>query len=502
MEKAFISCLTEIRTKIRIRNYKELGLRWLMLSLLLLLTINILMKMLPGLYINWKISYPMILIFGMVLVAIIQLIIHKGFLKELEEIDKINQLNERLSTAYECYLSQKKTIMIAMLYRDVVQNLDFIGNQLKVKKIFNRNRLVTLIILIVLFSVSLFSFSSHIPDDLIGEKLVISKVVNMLKNFSKNKLSIKDDKPVSPVMQKIKDVTELAERNQTNRKALLQTIDELGKQLVRERKQLMGDLTEQLSAGTDFKPNLAESFSEMDNQKNSLDRMKQQLNIFFDNQLPDDIANQFEDLENNEITKELMEQIKEELAQSLDNSNQGRQGADEKTSESNAKDLNEEKNNLQNNSSQLGSDQKLDNRQKHDLNNKANGLFDPSLKGDGHNSSGKNLQDDDMKSGFNSITAGTEKDSHQKKNQPYELKTENISPTQTEGLSTQGKGTSTIIQSLMKIGVSKTVETEIFRQYQEKLEQVIEKEDIPMEHRGSIKDYFLSIGMNTESKRR
>ena len=284
MEKAFISCLTEIRTKIRIRNYKELGLRWLMLSLLLLLTINILIKMLPGLYIDWKISYPMILIFGMVLVVSIRLIIHKSLLKELEEIDKINQLHERLNTAYECYLSQKKTIMIAMLYRDVVQNLDFIGNQLKVKKIFNRNRLVILIILIVLFSVSLFSFSSHIPDDLIGEKLVISKVVNMLKNFSKNKLSIKDDKPVSPVMQKIKDVTELAEKNQTNRKELLQTIDELGKQLVRERKQLMVDLIEQLSAGTDFKPNLAESFNELDNQNNSLERIRKQLNIFFDNQ--------------------------------------------------------------------------------------------------------------------------------------------------------------------------------------------------------------------------
>jgi hypothetical protein len=502
MEKAFTSCLTEIRKKIRIRNYKELGLRWMMLSLVLLLTINILIKMLPGLYIDWKISYPMILIFGMVLVVSIQLIIHKSLLKELEEIDKINQLHERLSTAYECYLSQKKTIMIAMLYRDVVQKLDFIGNQLKVKKIFNRNRLVILIILIVLFSVSLLSFSTRIPNDLIGEKLVISKVVNMLKNFSKNKLSIKDDKPVSPVMQKIKDVTELAEKNQTNRKELLQTIDELGKQLVRERKQLMGDLIEQLSAGTDFKPNLAESFNELDNQNNSLERIRKQLNIFFDNQLPDDIANQFEDLKNNEITKELMERIKEELAQSLDNSNRGSQRADKKTSESDAKDLNEEENNSQKNSSQFGSDQTLGNRQKHDLKNKANGLFDPSLRGDGLNSSGKNLQDDDMKSGFNSITAGTEKDTKQKKNQPYELKTESISPTHTEGLSTQGKGTSTIIQSLIKIGVSKTAETEILRQYQEKLEQVIEKEDIPMKHRGSIKDYFLSIGMKTESKRR
>lgn len=502
MERDFLSHLTGIRNKIRSRNNKELGLKWMMLSLLLLLSVNILIKILPDFYINWKISYPVILLFGIVVVVSIQWIKPKSFLKELETIDQDNHLNERLSTAYECYLDQKKTIIIDMLYQDVVQKLDAIGNQLKLKKPFNRHQLIILILLIVLFSASFLSFSPRIPDYLIDEKRVISKVVHMLKNFSNNKLSIKDDEPVSPVMEQIKAVTELAEKKQINRKKLLQTIDELGKQLVRERKQLMGDLTEQLSAGTDFRPNLADSFSELDNQNESLDRIREQLSVFFDNELPDDIANQFEELKNNEITKELMDQIKDELEQSLDNSNRGSQETDGETPGSNDNNSKQAANNSESDTSQSESDRTLDNRQKHDLDQRVSGQSDPNHKGDGYSASGKNLKENSSMSGLNSITAGTEKDTKQKNNQPYELKTESTSLTKTEGLSAQGKGTSTIIQSLMKIGVSEKEETEVFRQYQEKMEQVMEKEEIPMEHRGSIKDYFLSIGIKTESKRR
>ncbi|MBT4526348.1 MAG: hypothetical protein HOC24_07350 [Deltaproteobacteria bacterium] len=500
MEKAFLDSLLNIRKKIRRQQIIEVLSQWAMLSLVFLFLTNIVIKLEPGFIPHWTIFYPGMALFGLILTISYMLFKPKQLLKELEAVDRLNHLDERLGTAYEYYLKQKKSIIVDLLYQDVVQKLGTIGKQINIKKSFNRTKLLILFILSALFLVSFLSFSPGIPDYIISEKKVISKVAQMLKAFSQKKLKIKNSETVSEALQKISDVEESIAKNRLNRDKLLETIDELDKQLVRERKQLMGDLSEQLSAGTDFKPNLAESFSEMESQDNALERIKKQLSDYFDNQLPEDLDRHFEELKNNELAKELMDQIKQELEQAQEDSNQKNQSSNDQMGVV-IDDLDGEQASSETNDRQSRANQSSDNQQDRQLRNKDGELSASNQQSDVNSLSDKNRQGDALDN-FDSYTAGKEKDTNQKKNQPYELKTGETSPTPTKGKSTQGEGTSTIIQSLMKIGSSKIEAAEVFRQYQEKLEQVMKKEDIPMEHRGMIKDYFLSIGLKTESKRR
>ena len=48
------------------------------------------------------------------------------------------------------------------------------------------------------------------------------------------------------------------------------------------------------------------------------------------------------------------------------------------------------------------------------------------------------------------------------------------------------------------IGESKVQEENILRTYSREIESALQKEDIPLNYREYIKQYFLSIGMETE----
>ncbi|MBT4287134.1 MAG: hypothetical protein HOD92_07320, partial [Deltaproteobacteria bacterium] len=206
MEKAFLDSLLNIRKKIRRQQIIEVLSQWAMLSLVFLFLTNIVIKLEPGFIPHWTIFYPGMALFGLILTISYMLFKPKQLLKELEAVDRLNHLDERLGTAYEYYLKQKKSIIVDLLYQDVVQKLGTIGKQINIKKSFNRTKLLILFILSALFLVSFLSFSPGIPDYIISEKKVISKVAQMLKAFSQKKLKIKNSETVSEALQKISDV--------------------------------------------------------------------------------------------------------------------------------------------------------------------------------------------------------------------------------------------------------------------------------------------------------
>ena len=48
------------------------------------------------------------------------------------------------------------------------------------------------------------------------------------------------------------------------------------------------------------------------------------------------------------------------------------------------------------------------------------------------------------------------------------------------------------------MGEARVKEEEIFRTYRKEVEGILQKEDIPANYREYIKNYFISIGMNTK----
>ena len=54
------------------------------------------------------------------------------------------------------------------------------------------------------------------------------------------------------------------------------------------------------------------------------------------------------------------------------------------------------------------------------------------------------------------------------------------------------------IRTLTDIGEARLKEEDIIRTYQKEVESLLQKEDIPLNYREYIKNYFISIGMNAE----
>ena len=54
------------------------------------------------------------------------------------------------------------------------------------------------------------------------------------------------------------------------------------------------------------------------------------------------------------------------------------------------------------------------------------------------------------------------------------------------------------IRALTDMGEARVKEEEIFRTYRKEVEGILQKEDIPANYREYIKNYFISIGMNTK----
>jgi hypothetical protein len=54
------------------------------------------------------------------------------------------------------------------------------------------------------------------------------------------------------------------------------------------------------------------------------------------------------------------------------------------------------------------------------------------------------------------------------------------------------------IRALTDMGEARFKEEEILRTYRKEVESILQKEDMPVNYREYIKNYFISIGINTE----
>jgi hypothetical protein len=54
------------------------------------------------------------------------------------------------------------------------------------------------------------------------------------------------------------------------------------------------------------------------------------------------------------------------------------------------------------------------------------------------------------------------------------------------------------VRALTDRGEARVKEEDIFRTYRQEVESILQKEDVPVNYREYIKNYFIAIGINTE----
>jgi hypothetical protein len=110
--------------------------------------------------------------------------------------------------------------------------------------------------------------------------------------------------------------------------------------------------------------------------------------------------------------------------------------------------------------------------------------------------------DHDLKDEFgsqpgSSSAAGKATSDGKKKSKDELAKSSGIG-TQDKMTSSQGDNYLIQIRSLTASGESKLKEEDIIRSYRKEIEGILQKEDIPLNYRGYIKNYFISIGLKAD----
>jgi hypothetical protein len=112
---------------------------------------------------------------------------------------------------------------------------------------------------------------------------------------------------------------------------------------------------------------------------------------------------------------------------------------------------------------------------------------------------GDDLQDGRGRPEGHSASAGRAKSKEEKK-LSYELEKTPGYALQDKMASSQAKSYLIHIRALTDIGDARLKEEDIFQTYRKEIESILHKEDIPINYRAYIKNYFISIGINTEEK--
>ncbi len=110
---------------------------------------------------------------------------------------------------------------------------------------------------------------------------------------------------------------------------------------------------------------------------------------------------------------------------------------------------------------------------------------------------GHDLRDEMGQPEGDSASAGRAKSKEESKSS-YELEKAPGSTQQDKTASSQAKSYLIHIRALTDVGEARVKEEEVFQTYRKEVESILQKEDIPINYREYIKNYFISIGINTE----
>ena len=415
----------------------------------------------------------------------------RQLLKVLIDIDQRLKLQDRLSTAYEYLKFRKKTEFTDLLLTDAAAKLGHITQQQLVPARFSFLHVLVIILLainILLYSGNFISSDFRTSRQ---EAQIIENAAKLLKNYSisrtENKAASKS-KPASVTAKKLEQFSNSFSNDLKSFEQRSAALDTYLNEVQGEQTRLASELAAKLESGgmnklhTQKIPDLANLTS------SQLEKLKGLLNKMLNNQMPDSINENIESLQE-------LDRIEKLLSRIIDDFKDGRPLTDDST----ASTANERR------TSRVT--QTPENQPDDPNRPKSEGQISVHSRGTagrtGHPSS-ENSQNagDEMQDGMGrpegySAAAGGGK-SKEENTSSYEFGKAPGSVSQDKMTSSQAKSYLIQIRALTDIGKVRLKEEDVFQTYRKEVESILQKEDIPINYREYIKNYFISIGINTE----
>ena len=412
----------------------------------------------------------------------------KDFLDLLIDMDTRLQLKDKLSTAFEYQGSGKKSDLSDLLMQDATHTLRQLGKRKLLPLKFSYLHLV--LILLIFINIALYS-SDYLGSNTKStpiERDKLEKIGVLLKNYTETRMSGQKEKKSRQsdnYARELENLKQKLDHGSMTRDQLITRLNRFLKGVHGKQTELVNRLGAQLTAAKIEKIPVSDIPTMQDLSAHELQKLKGLLSQLPENRISESIHGDIETLlelrrlekllsqiinDINEDTIALTEPDRQQMPESQSVQNLQRAENDNQGSNISGKTLD----------AQLKGEKINQSPEAHHSNEDADALPKELDSSDGYASS-----------------AGREKSTGKKK-PPSDIEKSSGTGVQDKMISPKIQKYLIHIRSLTSSGESRLEAEDIVKHYQQEIEGVIQKEDIPLNYREYIKNYFISIGLKTD----
>jgi hypothetical protein len=438
-------------------------------------------------YGSWVLALCAISLIAAIGVAIFK---SKAFQAFLVEIDARLQLGDSISTAFEYQQAGHQSVFLDLLMRDATVKL----RRLSPREIFppGFSKLPFFLILAAIIAVTYYFGMYSKPDfnAVVVEQNKIEKALKLVQDFVENRTATGESKVErqNPVIKRnIEQLRKTLNQPPTTREHLLTALNRHLQEVQAEKMRQAAELGDRLNDAPIRNMPIQDPPDLQNFSAGQLEKLEKLLNQALNNRIPDAIHDDVKSLRELFSLEKLLTRVIEEFHEGYSSPREQADSGRRQTP--------------------ISSSPEARSKKKDDsLPPDAGGQNPPNLEEGvaetpGRTSSGRSNSDGDVpgEPGLSHATSpragNARSDGSEKPDSEIEKATgpgiqDKLTPAQVKQYLVR-------IRTLTATGESNLKEEEVIRPYQQEIESVLQKEDIPLNYRDYIKEYFLSIGIET-----
>ncbi|UCD82858.1 MAG: hypothetical protein JSW26_15915 [Desulfobacterales bacterium] len=415
----------------------------------------------------------------------------RNFLNILVEIDRRLKLQDRLSTAYEYLKFKKDSEFTDLLMQDATAELVRLNSRQLLPSGFSWRHLIC--ILLLLANLALYTINYPVLNfkSARAEQKTIEQAAELLRNYTFSRIDKNAGSQIgrqTAFSRKLEQLgNQLYNRSLTSEQVFTALTDTL-KEVQAERTRLTDELASRLNAAGSQAMSVRQIPALENLSPDQLAELKGLLNKALNNRIPDAVNEDIESLQELDSIAKLLSRIMDDVKKDRSEVAESAIPAEDE---------------IQTSQIIEGLDDVRDDPQQSifDGRTPAPGRNSPDRAGEAgsgqlQKSDGPFQDDGEMRQGDFS-SAGSAK-SVNEMNSSTEIQESTGPAVQEKMASSPMKSYLVHIRALTDIGEARLKEEDIIRTYGQAVESILQKEDIPLNYREYIKNYFMAIGLNTE----
>ncbi len=430
---------------------------------------------------------------GAFVVAVVYVLITRArLLPILIEIDARLKLRDRLSTAYEYQAQGKRSEFLDLLVADAGRRLSNLQRRQLFPFAFSRLHLALLIV--ILLNVALIGLDELLPEKEAAVPLnpqVSEQLQKTIEEYLKNNEAQQQEpeqekKTQQELQQKLEQMARQLEQQKMTRKQALEALQQNLKEIQSQQDQLTEELDVELKSLDGIRELPMPSMSQLQElSSQQLSKMQKMFREALGGELPENIQANMEMLRQYQEMDEMLENMEEQLAsQGQDKQAPGPEQQQEAGTQGSGE------------GEQMASEENpeySDAPPPGDMASDESRTTDQNI--DGQRMQG--LDGEDSENQPDSPEPGRSPGDGQL-NSPSPINRTEEGPQQDRMAPSKKAEYNAHIRSVTTIGEATVPEEDVGRAYEQEVERVLQKEDMPLNYREYIKTYFLSIGLTSE----